>query len=439
MKKHIKGMRVFLAFLLLLTAVSCGAKPITMDRAEIVQAMDVAAIPVTPKTLPDDTASDETAAETKIAPKTSVNTDWITPSQTTAATKKPVETKSVTVLAVGDNIIHEAVYKDAQKRAKGTEAEYDFVPMYDPVAAKIAGADIAFVNQETPMAGKDMGISGYPTFNSPREAGQALVDVGFDVLNLATNHILDKRVSGARATVEYVQSLPVTELGCYLDEEDESNLRITEVNGIRIAWLSYCYGSNNPYNAAKDNVILPLLSDEATMRAQIQDAATQADFVIVSAHWGTEDQASVTSTVKHSAEVIAEAGADIIIGHHPHIIQNVEWRANKNGTKTLIAYSLGNFLSTQLYSRNMVGGMFSFTLSKDSNGTCSISNPLFEPTVTHYSSNRDGLQIYMLSDYTQELAAAHGCLANSKDFSYDWAVSFVKSIVSKEFLPDYLK
>ena len=345
----------------------------------------------------------------------------------------PVE-KRASVLAVGDNIIHEAVFTDAKNRA-ADGAEYDFVPMYSGVAERIAGADIAFVNHETPLAGKEYGISGYPTFNAPREAGQALVDVGFDVINLANNHILDKRVAGARATAEYVQSLPVTEIGVYLDQADADTLRVTEVNGIRIAWLSFCYGSNNPYDPAKDDIIMPLLDDDAAITSAIRRAGQSADLVIVSAHWGVEYQNTPSAEQKRLAALMAEAGADVILGHHPHVIQPVDWHENADGSRTLVAYSLGNFLSTQHYATNMVGGMLTFDVVLEPSGTCRIEEPVFRPTVTHYSMNRDGLQIYMLEDYTEALAAGHGCKLYTTDFSLAWIDRYVTSVIDRSFLP----
>ena len=349
-------------------------------------------------------------------------------------TEPPAAEKRLSVLAVGDNIIHEAVFTDAKNRA-ADGAEYDFVPMYSGVAERIGQADVAFVNHETPLAGKEYGISGYPTFNAPREAAQALVDVGFDVVNLANNHILDKRVAGARATVEYVQSLPVTEIGVYLDREDADTLRITEINGIRVAWLSFCYGSNNPYDPAKDNIVMPLLDDDEAITSAIAAAKRQADLVIVSAHWGVEYQNSPTDEQKRLASLMSEAGADVILGHHPHVIQPIEWLENSDGTRTLVAYSLGNFLSTQHYATNMVGGMLTFEVVLDPSGACSVENPVFRITVTHYSMNRDGLQIYMLEDYTDEMASRHGCKLYTTDFSLAWIERYVKSVIDDSFLP----
>ncbi len=345
----------------------------------------------------------------------------------------------VSVLAVGDNIIHEAVFTDAKNRA-ADGAEYDFVPMYAGVTERISAADVAFINHESPSAGKEYGISGYPTFNSPREAVDALVEVGFDVINLANNHILDKRVKGARATVEYVQSLPVTELGVYLDEADYNNLRITEVNGVRIAWLSFFDLTILQYSPNMDNIIIPLMDDDDKMRAAIADAKTKADFVIVSAHWGRE-QPQVTKEQKRVAALMAEAGADVILGHHSHIIQPVVWHDNEDGSRTLIAYSLGNFISTQYYANNMIGGMLTFDVVKKDDGECVLENIVFRPTVTHYSFNRDGLQLYMLEDYTEDMTKLHGTTlkSNPAPFTLQWIYSHVRSVIDEAFLPEYFE
>ncbi|MBO5671308.1 MAG: CapA family protein [Clostridia bacterium] len=352
-------------------------------------------------------------------------------------TVPPQTEQRVSILAVGDNIIHEAVFTDAKKRAADGQ-KYDFVPMYTGVADKISAADIAFVNHESPLAGEEYGISGYPTFNSPREAAEALVEIGFDVINLANNHILDKRVIGARSTVEYVQSLPVTELGVYLDEEDHNALRITEVNGIRIAWLSFFDLTILQYNPDMTGIVIPLMDNDEVIRSEIQNAKAKADFVIVSAHWGRE-QFQVTKEQKRVASLMAESGADVILGHHSHIIQPVEWHDNADGSRTLITYSLGNFISTQYYDYNMVGGMLNFDIVKK-DGVCSLENPVLDITVTQYSKNRDSLQVYLLEDYTDDLANAHGCtLKHSPDFSLAWIDSHVRGIVAEEFLPAYFE
>ncbi len=393
-----------------------------------------------------DTTNGETDSAAPPAPDTSgvgretdTQTDPSTEPDTTesedTAPPPPAEYR-VSVVAVGDNLIHESVYLDAKQRASDG-AEYDFLPMYAPLADRIAAADIAFINQETPLAGKEYGYSGYPTFNSPREVAEALVEVGFDIVNLANNHLFDKHNTGAYATVEYMQSLPVTTIGAYLNEADYENIRVTEVNGIRIAWVAFAQESNNTTYPIEGGVIMPMFNDEAAVCARIEAAKEISDFVIVSAHWGKE-VAEIKPNVKHLAALMAEAGADVILGHHSHILHGVEWLSNSNGTRTLVAYSLGNFISTQYYAQNMVGGMLSFDIvMKD--GVCRIESPILNPTVTQYSLNRDSLEVYLLGDYTEALAKAHGTIYHSPSFSLAWIYKHVSSIVTDEFLPTYFE
>ena len=138
---------------------------------------------------------------------------------------------------------------------------------------------------------------------------------------------------------------------------------------------------------------------------------------------------------------MAEAGADVILGHHSHILQPVVWHDNADGSRTLVAYSLGNFISTQYYANNMIGGMLTFDVVMDDGGECILDNVVLRPTVTHYSLNRDGLQIYMLEDYTDALAQKHGTTlkANPSPFTLQWIYSHVRSVIDEAFLPEYFE
>ena len=401
-------------------------------------------------TVPVETTEGTTSEETAETSGSAVtDVPVTTPAVTTPAVTEPPKPKEkrVSVLAAGDNIIHEAVYVDAQKRASDG-AKYDFLPMYNGIAEKVAAADVAFINHESPLAGDSYGISGYPTFNSPREVAQALVEVGFDVINLANNHIFDKRLAGARATVEYVQSLPVKEIGVYLDKKDYENIRVTEVDGVRIAWVAFCQESNNPYDPATADVIMPMMKDDSSIAAHIKAAKAVSDVVIVSAHWGKES-AQITAEQKRLAKVIADAGADVIIGHHSHILQSVEWVTASSGKKVLVAYSLGNLLSSQLYANNMVGGLLCFDIVMKEDGSCAVENAVMDIAVNHYAGKKDstqdygvyryGMQLYLLEDYTEALSKEHGCRFFSTDFSRAWIDKHVRSIISEEFLPACLE
>lgn len=348
--------------------------------------------------------------------------------------KPEPEENRISFLAAGDNLIHEAVYTDAKNRAGGNG--YNFIDMYEGVADLIAGADLAYVNQETPMAGESFGIKAYPVFNTPREAGDTLVEMGFDTVNIATNHMLDAGTDGLEATIDYWEGKDVTLLGAYT-EEDFDNIRTQEVNGIKIAWLSFTYGTNDFKLSSGSDIVIPYIN-EGDIRRQAALAQYAGDIVIASMHWGTDSSLAVTSSQKQYAQILADCGVDVIIGTHSHTLQPVEWITSSDGThKTLCYYSLGNLISTMHYNETLVGGLAAFDIVKDGD-TVSIENPGIIPTVCHYSMTRDSLQLYTLEDYDQGLAETHGSQLK-RSFTYDGLVTRVKETVAAEFLPKYYK
>lgn len=168
------------------------------------------------------------------------------------------------------------------------------------------------------------------------------------------------------------------------------------------------------------------------MTRQIGHARENADFVVVSIHWGTEEEFSPNAEQTRLAQLCADLGADVVVGHHSHTVQPAAWLTGKNGNRTLVAYSLGNFLSTMYYSQNMAGAMLSLTFRLSPAGERSVEEARIIPTVTHYSLERDGLQIYLLSDYSEELAKKHGSTLQNA-FSYDILKRYY-NVIPAEFL-----
>ena len=213
----------------------------------------------------------------------------VTPSADTAETTAQQTADTVySFLAAGDNIIHEAIFTDAHKRAENGVG-YNFKPMYDGVADMISSADIAFVNQEGPIAGASFGVTGYPMFNAPDSAGDTLVELGFDIVNIANNHMLDKWESGLYHTIEYWKTKDVLLLGAFT-ETDYDNIRVyTCPDGTKISFLSYTYGTNDmKLDSDKYDMFVPLI-DERDIVRQIGLAHEAGDMVFVSIHWGTEN------------------------------------------------------------------------------------------------------------------------------------------------------
>ena len=366
-------------------------------------------------------------------------------------------------VAAGDNVIHESVFVDAKNRAISAASigtysgTYYFDEMYLGIKDLISSAGIAYINQEGPVAGDSLGVSGYPAFNAPEEIGDALINTGFDIVNLANNHMLDMDNSnrtGYKHTIDYWKTKNVMTIGAYESEEDYETIRIFEKDGIKIALLSYTYGTNgNKLSSASPGLVVPYI-DDATITRHITAAKEQADLVFVSMHWGLDTAGSYfnnypTNEQKELAQLIADLGADVTIGMQPHVIQPMTWLTGTSGNKTLVTYSIGNLLSTMLHIYNNVGGILSFDVVKDKSGNVYVDAPYLLPVVCHYTADpsvidslgyasRSELALYMLEDYTSELASNHGSKIYDS-FTLDTIYGYVTDTIAPEFLPDYLK
>ncbi len=371
----------------------------------------------------------------------------------------------VSFLACPDNIIHPSVFYDALERAamkNGNEpdysdlhnAEYDFHQIYKNVAYAIKNADISYINQETLIGGTGGKIIGYPCFNSPADVADTVIDLGFDVVNVAHNHMLDSKDTEYLENCNNIfESSGVEVIGYYPNQESLNEITIIENKGIRIAYLAYTYGTNGIDLPKNSEFIIPYFSEDL-LRLQIEKAKEVSDVIIVSCHWGYENTFNANSEQKKYAALMNELGVDIVLGMHPHVIQPMEWRTHENGNKTLVVYSLGNFVSGMVSGRNMLAGILSLEIVKDGkSGEIYIDSPTFIPIVTHYvkkdrvASNDTGyrdFEIYYLSDYTEELAATHGVCRYEKShkptlvggkFSKETLLATLYKYIPSEFLP----
>ena len=350
----------------------------------------------------------------------------------------PAETEEIRVsfLGAGDSVVHEGIFKEAAKWAKlnGNGRDYDFSHLFTDVKYQIAGADIAFINQETPMAGESYGYSGYPLFNTPRDLAWDLVGTGFDVVNLANNHMLDQGAEGLRSNIGFWQAMSCTEIGGYRDQADYDDIRVVERNGVKVAFLSYCTMTNGFTLDSSSPIVIPYL-DENVIRRQTAAARKLADFVVVSVHWGEDNVQYVTNDQKNWAKLFADCGVDVILGHHPHLIQPIEWLTGENGNRCLCAYSLGNLYSLMAESKNMVGGFLKFDFVKTGDET-SIQNVRFVPTVFFYKTSFFGQRIYFMKDYTEALAAAHGTQTYDTELlTAAQLADYVAEVIDARFLP----
>lgn len=345
-------------------------------------------------------------------------------------TTEPLLSK-VSFVAVGDNLIHSSIYEQAAARASGG---YDFTYAYEKIADKIAAADVAILNQET-IVSTEHNVSSYPCFNSPPELGDEMVKIGFDVFNIATNHSLDKGEKGLISAINFWNGKGVITTGAYLNEEDFLKVRTQTVNGLKIAYVGFTEQTNGLSLPDDTEVVLMLTSYENEIRLWLERANEQADVVIVNVHWGNEYTHEPTDSQRAFAGKLAAWGADVVIGTHPHVIQPVEYIDNADGSRTLVAYSLGNFISAQNRGPRMLGGMLNFDITKNSaTGVTAIENVTFSGVVTHYGYSYSNIRVYPMSDYTQELASKHGVKSHTDDFSLTYLQNMINTVIDKQFL-----
>lgn len=291
-----------------------------------------------------------------------------------------------TLAAVGDIIVYSSMWRDA-----ATENGFDFLYMFEHVKQYFAEADVVFANQETMIGGESLGLSDYPRFNSPFAIADALKEIGVSIVSIANNHTLDRGVQAVENGAAYWNELGIPYTGAYPSEEDAKQIRTIEAGGIRFAFLAYTYGTNG-IPLPPDKPWIVNLLDEEKIKSDIASAKELADIVVVSYHFGNEYERMPNEAQKHWAQIAADSGAHIVLGHHPHVLQPLEWRQQPNGERTLVAYSLGNFLAAQEGIYKDLGGILLVEIEKtvtDEDTSITIHTPDFIPTWIHKKNWRD--------------------------------------------------
>jgi len=278
-------------------------------------------------------------------PLTSSSTTVV--SQTADSKEKNTVTEQETsarIMANGDLLYHDIIYISA-KKADGT---YDFHENFEYVKPWLKQADLVLGDFEGTV-NKDHYLAGYPLFNAPGEVMDAIKDAGYQVLDLAHNHILDSQIEGVVSTADAIEKAGMTPIGVYTHEpRDKAPIVIKEVKGIKVAILAYSYGFNGIEQSISQEDYNRYLSDldEEKMKAEIERAEKEADITIIMPQMGIEYQIEPTEEQKKLYHKMIDWGADIIFGGHPHVVEPAE-TVEKNGDKKLIIYSMGNFISNQ--------------------------------------------------------------------------------------------
>lgn len=322
--------------------------------------------------------------------------------------EKPKE-YSASLVMVGDLLVHDRLY-NAMKTSNG----YDFKPALTYIKDIIKEYDIAYYNQETILGGEEIGLSSYPSFNSPYEVGDAMIDAGFNLVSLATNHTLDRGEKAITNSVNYWNKHPtVLAVGSYLSFEERNKVRIKEVNNITYTMLNYTYGTNgikvpegkeylvNVWPCTGNNPESDTKYQEykEKVKEDIDRVRDKVDLLIVAMHWGVEYTHIPTNYQLDMASFLSEEKVDIIIGTHPHVVMPVTYIND-----TLVVYSLGNFLSAQETNidYNTTVGLLSTVkitkhIDKDNNTSIKLSNQTNELIYT-YSKNNKNYKVIPLSN-----------------------------------------
>ncbi|MFC4025352.1 CapA family protein [Oceanobacillus longus] len=330
-----------------------------------------------------------------------------------------IEANEITLSAIGDMLIHRPVYKDAE-----VENGYNFSPMLEEVKPYLNNATITVANQETMIGGEELGLSTYPSFNSPYEVGDALKDVGVDVVTLANNHTLDRGETAIQNAIEHWETIDMMYSGAYKNEQDKDRLRVYETEeGISIAFLSYTYGTNGiPVPEGKGYLVN--LIDQKSIESEIEQVKEQADVIILSLHFGNENERFPNDTQKDLVQFAADQGVDVVIGHHPHVLQPMEWVTGENGNQTFVAYSLGNFLSNQQDFYQRIGGVLTFSITKTVSGedqNIEVHSPKFMPTYVNFQSGWVDYEVIPMYKLTNnDLAGAEEHYKEIKNHMSQW-------------------
>ena len=261
--------------------------------------------------------------------------------------KAKTEKSTVRVVANGDILLHDILYTSARQE----DGSYDFAPYFEYVKDWIGEADLAIGDYEGTIC-PDYPLGGYPLFNAPPEIATCMKDVGYDVVDLAHNHILDSNLAGALNTVEVFNALGLDTIGIYKKNRSQEDILIKEVKGIKIAILGYAYGYNGMEANLTEAEYLAHLSDldEQQMKEEIKEAEKKADITIVMPQMGIEYALEPTDEQVELYHKMIDWGADVIFGGHPHVAEPSE-TVEKDGDKKFIIYSMGNFISNQTYER----------------------------------------------------------------------------------------
>ena len=351
--------------------------------------------------------------------------------------EEPADTARITV--TGDLLL-----EDGFVNAFGNGSWGDYMA---DLAPYFANDDWTLANLEVPIAGEALGLAGADyCFNAPAETAKNMKDNSIEYVTLANNHAMDRSVEGLEKTIQNLDAQSIGHTGAFLSPEERDAVSFADVNGIRIGVVSWTYATNQPADTDwRVNIFWDAYSDRiAVLMDDIAKAKAQSDCVIVSMHWGTEFTYELNEAQTILSQQIADAGADVIVGNHPHTIQPATWLTGANGNKTLCFYSLGNLISSaylvdradeMFQDMYEVGAIAQFTLKKTGEKQVEVLDPQIIPIVNHFEGEYTNFHIYPLKNYTEQLAQAHSQRQYSTLFTKQWLDEQVNGVFAPSGIP----
>lgn len=319
-------------------------------------------------------------------------------------TVEPVkEDINIKMTVIGDIMCHNSQYKDAYDGST-----YDFSYVFDDIKDYISSADIAVGNLETTFAGKERGYSNYPRFNSPEQLAYNLKDMGIDVLCTANNHSMDTNYSGVVSTLDFLDDAEISHMGTSRTAEEQNQILVKDVNGIKIAFLAFTYGTNGIPVPSANSYCVNLIDKDLILKQLELAKAQEPDLICVNMHWGLEYQNVQNSDQEDWADFLFENGVDVILGSHPHVLQPMEKRTVtlEDGTtkNCFVIYSLGNFISGQTKKNTRTSIILNINFTKDGEtGKTTIGDVSYVP-IYMYKSSSGSTKRYKLLDITSSIA-----------------------------------
>lgn len=308
--------------------------------------------------------------------------------------KEPVkEDITINMTVAGDVLCHNTNFFDAYDASTDS---YDFSYTFEDIKKYFDDADIAIGTLESNFAGKSVGYSNYPLFNAPEQLATDLKELGFDVLATANNHCLDKGFSGLVNTLAELDKAGIEHMGTYATEEESQKYLIKDVNGIKMAFLNYTYGTNG-INPPKGKEFAINMIDKEKIKKDIENVKQEnVNVVCINMHWGQEYRLTPTTEQEELADFLFQNGADLILGSHTHCLETMEKRTvtMPDGTTKdgFIIYSLGNFMSGQKADNSRQSVILDIKLTKaGKDGKISVDSVTYTP-------------IYMYNYYTSKSA-----------------------------------